>query len=127
MRHHEERGEKHGHVHFGRHQWVQLDGTVLERRILHPKRPAPHAKLFVVRLQPPGQQSLTVELTLHPTDRNYTDIAQPEAGEVRGFLYDPKSGKLQFDPEDPRNNLTMMLREADAMAAALEDEPEDYY
>jgi hypothetical protein len=127
MRHHEERGEKHGHIHFGHHQWVQLDGTVLERRILHPQRPAPHAKLFVVRLQPPGQPPLTVELTLHPSDGHYTDIAQPEAGEVRSFLYDPKSGKLEFDLEDPRSNLTMMLRQADAMAAALEDEPDDDY
>jgi hypothetical protein len=127
MRHHEDRGEKHGHLHFGHHQWARLDGTVLERRILHPGRPAPHAKLFVVRLQPPGQPPLTVEITLHPADRNYTDIAQPEAGEVRGFLYDPQSGKLQFDLEDPRNNLTVMLREADAMAAALESELDDDY
>jgi len=43
------------------------------------------------------------------------------------FLYHPKSGKLQFDLEDPRNNLTMMLREADVMAAALEDESDDDY
>jgi hypothetical protein len=126
MRHHEERGEKHGHFHFGHHQWVLLDGTVLERRILHPERSAPHAKLFVVRLQPPGQPPFTVELTMHPADGNYTDIAQPEAGEVRSFLYDPKSGKVQFALEDPRNNLAMMLREADAMAAALENEPDDY-
>jgi hypothetical protein len=126
MRHHEERGEKHGHFHFGHHQWVLLDGTVLERRILHPQRPAPHAKLFVVRLQPPGQPPFTVELTLHPSDGNYAGIAQPSAGEVRGFLYDPKSGKVQFALEDPRNNLAMMLREADAMAAALEDEPDAY-
>jgi hypothetical protein len=126
MRHHEERGEKHGHFHFGHHQWVLLDGTVLERRILHPQRPAPHAKLFVVRLQPPGQPPFTVELTLHPSDGNYAGIAQPRAGEVRGFLYDPKSGKVQFALEDPRNNLAMMLREADAMAAALEDEPDAY-
>lgn len=126
MRHHEERGEKQGHFHFGHHQWVLLDGTVLERRILHPQRSAPHAKLFVVRLQPPGQPPFTVELTLHPTDGNYADIAQPKAGEVRGFLYDPKSGKVQFALEDPRNNLAMMLREADAMAAALEDEPDGY-
>jgi hypothetical protein len=127
MRHHEERSEKHGHFHIGHHQWVHLDGTVLERRILHPQRPAPHAKLFVVRLQPPGQPALTVELTLHPADGNYTDVAQPNAGEVRSFLYDPKSGKLQFDLEDPRNNLTTMVREADAMAAALENEPDDDY
>ena len=126
MRDHEKHGEKHGHFHFG-HHWVRVDGAVLERRILHPGRPAPHAKLFVVRLQPPGQPPLTVELTLHPTDRNYTDIAQPKAGEVRSFLYDPKSGKLQFDLEDPRSNLAMMLREADAMAAALESEPDDDY
>ena len=127
MQHHEEREEKQGHFHFGHHQWVQLDGTVLERRILHPARPAPHAKLFVVRLQPPDQPPLTVELTLHPTDGDYTGIAQPKAGEVRSFLYDPKSGKLQFDLEDPRNNLAMMLREADALAAALENEPDDDY
>jgi hypothetical protein len=126
MRHHEEHGEKHGHFHFGHHQWVLLDGTVLERRILHPHRPAPHAKLFVVRLQPPGQPPVTVELTLHPGDRSYADIAQPEAGEVRGFLYDPASGKVQFALEDPRNNLAAMLRDADAMAAALDDEPDDY-
>jgi hypothetical protein len=126
MRHHDERGEKHGHLHFG-HQWVRIDGTVLERRILHPQRSAPHAKLFVVRLQPPGQPPITAEVTLHPTDRNYTDIAQPKAGEVRSFLYDPKSGKLQFDLEDPRSNLTAMLREADAMAAELENEPDDIY
>ena len=25
--------EKHGHFHFGHHEWVFLDGTVLERRI----------------------------------------------------------------------------------------------
>ena len=127
MRDREQHGEKHGHFHFGHHGWAFVDGTVLERRILHPGRPAPHAKLFVVRLDPPGQPPLTVELTLHPGDRDYTDIAQPEAGEVRGFLYDPKSGKLQFDLEDPRSNLTMMLRQADAMAAALEDEPDDDY
>ena len=127
MRHHEERGEKHGHFHLGHHQWVQVDGTVLERRILHPERSAPHAKLFVVRLQPPGQPPLTAEITLHPTDRNYTDIAQPKAGDVRSFLYDPKSGKVQFDLEDPRSNLAMMLREADARAAALESEPDDDY
>ena len=104
-----------------------MDGTVLERRILHPGRPAPHAKLFVVRLDPPGQPPLTVELTLHPGDRDYTDIAQPEAGEVRGFLYDPKSGKLQFNLEDDRNNLTMMLSNADAMAAELERELDGGY
>jgi hypothetical protein len=114
--------EKRGRFHFGRHEWVFLDGTVLERRILHPERPAPHAKLFVVRLEPPGQPPLTVELTLHPGDRDYTDIAQPEAGEVRGFLYDPQSGKLEFNLEDDRNNLTVMLSDADAMAAELERE-----
>jgi hypothetical protein len=83
----------------------------------------PHARrrpLFVVRLEPPGQPPLIVELTLHPSDRDYTDIAQPEAGEVRGFLYDPKSGKLEFNLEDDRNNLTVMLSDADAMAAELE-------
>jgi hypothetical protein len=67
-----------------------------------------------------GQPPLTVELTLHPSDRDYTDIAQPEAGEVRSFLYDPKSGKLEFNLEDDRNNLTVMLGNADAMAAELE-------
>lgn len=104
-----------------------LDGTVLERRILHPGRPAPHAKLFVVRLQLPGQPPLTVELTLHPSDGNYTDIAQPEAGEVRGFLYDPKSGKVQFNLEDDRNNLNVMISDADAMAAELEKELGDAF
>jgi len=122
MRDHEKRGEKHSRFHVGHHEWMFLDGTVLERRILHPERSAPHAKLFVVRLQPPGQPPLTVELTLHPSDRDYTDIAQPEAGEVRGFLYDPKSGKLEFNPENDRNNLTVMLGDADAMAAELERE-----
>jgi hypothetical protein len=127
MRDHEKHGEKHGHLHFGRHEWVFLDGKVLERRILHPERSAPHAKLFVVRLQPPDQPPLTVELTLHPSDRDYTDIAQPEAGEVRGFLYDPKSGKLQFNLEDDRNNLNVMLSSADAMAAELERELDGDY
>ena len=120
MRDHEKHGEKHGHFHFGHHEWAFLDGTVLERRILHPERSAPHAKLFVVRLEPPGQPPLTLELTLHPSDRDYADIAQPEAGEVRGFLYDPKSGKLEFNLEDDRNNLNVMLSDADAMAAELE-------
>jgi hypothetical protein len=122
MRDHEKGGEKHGHLHFGRHEWVFLDGTVLERRILHPGRSAPHAKLFVIRLEPPGQPPLTVELTLHPTDRNYTDIAQPEAGEVRGFLYHAKSGKVEFNLEDDRNNLTIMLSDAEAMVAELDKE-----
>jgi hypothetical protein len=119
--------EKHGHLHFGRHEWLFLDGTVLERRILHPNRSAPHAKLFVVNVQPPGQQPLTIELTLHPSDHDYADIAQPEAGEVRGFLYDPKSGKLKFNLEDDRNNLNVMLSQADAMAAELEREFGDDY
>jgi hypothetical protein len=127
MRDHDKHGEKHGHLHFGRHQWVFLDGTVLERRILHPGRPAPHAKLFVVRVEPPGQPPLTLELTLHPSDRDYTDIAQPEAGEVRSFLYDPKSGSLKFDLEDDRNNLTVMLSNADAMAAELEKDLDGGY
>jgi hypothetical protein len=127
MRGHEKRGEKHNHFHFGHHEWVFLDGTVLERRILHPERAAPHAKLFVVSVEPPGQPPLTVELTLHPGDRDYTDIAQPEAGEVRGFLYDPKSGKLEFNLEDDRNNLAVMLSEADAMAAELEKELDGDY
>jgi len=127
MRDHEKHGEKHGHLHFGHHEWVFLDGTVLERRILHPERSAPHAKLFVVRLDRTGQPPLTVELTLHPSDRNYTDIAQPDAGEVRGFLYDPKSGKLEFNLEDDRNNLNVMLSEADALAAELERELDGGY
>jgi len=127
MRDHEKHGEKHGHLHFGHHEWVFLDGTVLERRILHPGRPAPHAKLFVVRLDRTGQPPLTVELTLHPSDRNYTDIAQPEAGEVRGFLYDLKSGKVEFNLEDDRNNLTVMLSGADAMAAEMERELDGGY
>jgi hypothetical protein len=118
---------KHGRFHFGHHERVFVEGTVLERRILHPGRPAPHAKLFVVRLEPPGEPPLTVELTLHPSDRDYTDIAQPEAGEVRGFLYDPKSGKLQFNLEDDRDNLTVMLSDADAMAAELERELDGGY
>ena len=125
MRDHEKRGERHGHLHFGRHEWVFLDGKVLERRILHPQRSAPHAKLFVVRLEPPGQPPVTVELTLHPSDRDYTDIAQPEAGEVRGFLYDPKSGKVEFNLEDDRNNLAVMISAADAMAAELRQD-DDY-
>jgi hypothetical protein len=112
--------DKRGHLHFGRHDWVVLDGTVLERRILHPQRPAPHAKLFVVRLEPWGQPPVTVELTLHPGDRGYADIAQPAAGEVRGFLYDPKSGKAEFNLEDDRNSLSVMLADADALAAELE-------
>ena len=127
MRDHEKRGEKHGHLHFGHHEWVFLDGKVLERRILHPQRSAPHAKLFVVRLAPPGQPPLTVELTLHPSDRDYADIAQPEAGEVRSFLYDPKSGKLEFNLEDDRNNLTVMISAADAMAAELKKDVDDDY
>jgi hypothetical protein len=127
MRDHEKHGEKHGHFHFGHHEWAFLDGTVLERRILHPERSAPHAKLFVVRLDPPGQPPLTLELTLHPSDRDYTDIAQPEAGEVRGFLYNPKSGKLQFNLEDDRNNLNVMLSDADAMAAELERDLDSDY
>ena len=127
MRHHEERGDKHAHFHLGHHQWVRLDGTVLERRILHPGRPAPHAKLFVVSLQPPGQPPFTVEITLHPSDGDYTDIAQPNAGEVRGFLYDPRSGKVQFDLEDDRNNLNVMVSDADAMAAELERELDGGY
>lgn len=127
MRDHEKHGEKHGHLHFGHREWVFLDGTVLERRILHPERSAPHAKLFVVRVQPPGQPALTVELTLHPSDRYYYDIAQPHAGEVRGFLYDMKSGKLEFNLEDDRNNLTQMLSDADAMAAELERELDGGY
>jgi len=102
-------------------------GPSLERRILHPQRPAPHAKLFVVRLEPPGQPPITVELTLHPSDRDYMDIAQPKAGEVRGFLYDPRSGKVQFNLEDERNNLTIMLADADAMAAELERELDGGY
>jgi len=69
----------------------------------------------------------TIELTLHPSDRDYTDIAQPEAGEVRGFLYDPKSGKLEFNLEDDRNNLTIMLSDADAMVAELEKELDGDY
>ena len=127
MRDHEKRGEKHGHLHFGHHEWVFLDGKVLERRILHPQRSAPHAKLFVVRLAPPGQPPLTVELTLHPSDRDYADIAQPEAGEGRSFLYDPKSGKLEFNLEDDRNNLTVMISAADAMAAELKKDVDDDY
>jgi hypothetical protein len=127
MRDHEKRGEKHGHLHFGHHEWVFLDGKVLERRILHPQRSAPHAKLFVVRLEPSGQPPLTVELTLHPSDRDYADIAQPEAGEVRSFLYDPKSGKLEFNLEDDRNNLTVMISAADAMAAELKKDVDDDY
>ena len=127
MRDHEKRGERHGHLHFGHHEWVFLDGKVLERRILHPQRSAPHAKLFVVRLEPPGQPPLTVELTLHPSDRDYADIAQPEAGEVRSFLYDPKSGKLEFNLEDDRNNLTVMISAADAMAAELKKDVDDDY
>jgi hypothetical protein len=127
VRDHEKRGEKHGHLHFGHHEWVFLDGKVLERRILHPQRSAPHAKLFVVRLEPPGQPPLTVELTLHPSDRDYADIAQPEAGEVRSFLYDPKSGKLEFNLEDDRNNLTVMISAADAMAAELKKDVDDDY
>jgi hypothetical protein len=35
-------------------------------------------------------------------------------------LYDPKSGKLEFNLEDDRNNLTVMFSDADAMAAELE-------
>jgi hypothetical protein len=114
--------EKRGHFHFGHHGWVVLDGTVLERRILHPERSAPHAKLFVVRLEPFGQPPLTVELTLRPSDRGYADIAQPHAGEVRGFLYDPKSGKLEFNLEDDRNSLAVMISDGDAMVAELERE-----
>jgi hypothetical protein len=107
---------------LGRHDWVFLDGTVLERRILHPQRSAPHAKLFVVSIEPPGQPPRTVELTLHPGDRDYGDIAQPEAGEVRGFLYEPKSGKLVFNLEDDRNNLAVMISDGEAMIAELERE-----
>ncbi len=127
MRDHEKRGEKHGRFHIGHHEWAFLDGTVLERRILHPERSAPHAKLFVIRLEPTGQPPINVELTLHPSDRDYADIAQPEAGEVRGFLYDPKSGKVEFNLEDDRNNLTVMLADADAMAAELERELDGDY
>jgi hypothetical protein len=127
MRDHEKHGERHGHFGFGHHDRVFLEGTVLERRILHPERSAPHAKLFVVRVEPPGQPPLTLELTLHPSHRDYADIAQPEAGEVRRFLYDLKSGKLEFSLEDDRNNLTVMLSEADAMAAELEKELDGDY
>lgn len=93
---------------------------MLERRILHPQRSAPHAKLFVVEMTPPGESPRTLELVLHPSDHDYSDIAQPKAGEVRGFRYQPKSGKLKFDLEDDRNNLNVMLAAADAMAADLE-------
>jgi len=49
------------------------------------------------------------------------------AGEVRGFLYDQKSGKLEFNLEDDRNNLTVMIGDADAMAAELERELDGGY
>src|SRR5579871_1988642 len=114
-------------MHFGHHDSVYVEGTVLERRILHPQRSAPHAKLFVVEVTPPGQPPRTIELVLHPSDRDYADIAQPKAGEVRGFRYEPKSGKLKFDLEDDRNNLNVMLAAADAMAAGLDDDGIDDY
>ena len=68
MRDHEKRGEKHGHLHFGHHEWVFLDGKVLERRILHPQRSAPHAKLFVVRLEPPEDDRNNLTVMISATD-----------------------------------------------------------
>jgi len=93
--------------------------------------PAPGAagtarEVFVVGCSP-GQPPLTVELTLHPTDGNYTGIAQPKAGDVRSFLYDPKSGSSSSTWRTRAATWPLMLREADAMAAALEDEPDDDY
>jgi len=121
MRDHEKHGEKHGHLHFGHHDWLIVDGTVLEVQILHPKRSAPHSRLFVVRLDSPGQSSINVEMTVHPYDEDYQGVPEPKAGEIRGFLYDPKSGKLKFNPEDERNSISFLFADDDPELRELEE------
>jgi hypothetical protein len=55
MFHRQKDGEAHAErSRFGRREWVKVTGHVVDIRLLHTGRPAPHPKIFDVRLHPTG-------------------------------------------------------------------------
>jgi hypothetical protein len=58
--------------------------------------------------------------------RIWDDVFQPSKGDVRGFLFDPASGKTQFDMTDGRNSWKAQNSKMEALKERLlEDEPAD--
>ena len=115
-----------GRARFGHPGWVKVTGHVVDMRLLHTDRPAPHARIFDVRLHPQGQEPVMAEVHLSPRDKIWDDCYQPSKGDVRGFLYDPASGKAEFDMSDGRNSWKVQNAETDAlMERMLADERAD--
>jgi hypothetical protein len=69
-RHDEDGTEEHsGRGMFGHQDWEKVTGHVVDIRLLHTSRPAPHAKIFDVRLHPKGGQLVMAEVHLSPHDK----------------------------------------------------------
>ena len=124
---HEDAGDGHaGQSLFGHRDWEKVTGHVVDIRLLHTHRPPPHAKIFDVRLHPKGREPVMAEVHLSPHDRIWDDVFQPSKGDVRGFLFDPASGKTQFDMTDGRNSWKAQNAKMEALKERmLEDEPAD--
>jgi hypothetical protein len=104
-----------------RHDWTPADGTIVEIR-MEPTKGDPFfaARTYVVDLRPVTGEPRRAEVRM--VDRDLLDIHQPTVGDVRGFKIDTKTGKVEMDHADPRNNLDMRLAAADAGQAV----PGDY-
>lgn len=125
MFHRQKDGEGHAErSRFGHREWRKVTGHVVDIRLLHTSRPAPHAKILDVRLHPKGGEPVMAEVRLSPRDKIWDDCYQPSKGDVRGFLYDPASGQADFDMSDGRNSWKVQNAKTDAlMQRLLEDEP----
>ncbi len=126
MFHHHDDGDDHhaGLPHFGHRQWEQVTGNVVDIRLKHTSAQPPHPKIFVVRLHPKGREPLSAEVHVSPHERIWNDLFQPSKGDVRGFVYDPASGKTHFDMSDKRNSWKAQNAKMDALRERLlEDEP----
>jgi len=123
---HEGGGDGHaGRSLFGHREWEKVTGHVVGIRLLK-GHSAPHPKIFDVRLHPKGREPVTAEVHLSPHDRIWKDLFQPSKGDVRGFLFDPGSGKAEFDMSDGRNSWKVQNAKMDALRErALEDEPSE--
>jgi hypothetical protein len=88
-------------------------------------RPNERATVILdAREWPKMGEAVMAEVHLSPQDKIWDEVFQPSKGDVRGFLFDPASGKTQFDMTDGRNSWTAQNAKMTALKERmLEDEP----
>lgn len=101
----------HRHRHDTTANWEKANGRVVDYELLKsplPGNQGPHPKRYTVELFPDGREPfegvVVVDLYDRHYDEKYGDLFYPSKGDVRGFLFDPASGSVDFDMTDARNS-----------------------